>query len=181
MQIGRTLDIDLISEPTPHPPKFMHPKCGNLCGQRGRKRFIASWGLKMSHICPCTPCPSPQGRGQRSKFVNLPTIYYQPMGKFFCRFYWLDSNLATFALPILAGRGVPAIAKSLIFFIFSWSLSMIHPIFFPFSQLLSETVTVSFTPYERGPHLPTHLLKRCLHLHLQLISGNCVHLSQFIS
>jgi hypothetical protein len=39
----------------------MYPKCGNLCGQRGRKRFIASWGLRMSHICPCTPCPSPQG------------------------------------------------------------------------------------------------------------------------
>ncbi len=30
-------------------------------GQRVRKRFIASWGLKKSHICPCTPCPSPQG------------------------------------------------------------------------------------------------------------------------
>jgi hypothetical protein len=62
LQIGRMLDIDLISEPpTPPPPKFMYPKCGNLCGQRGRKRFIASWGLRVSHICPCTPCPSPQG------------------------------------------------------------------------------------------------------------------------
>jgi hypothetical protein len=39
----------------------MYPKCGNLCGQRGRKRFIASWGPRMSHICPCIPCPSPQG------------------------------------------------------------------------------------------------------------------------
>jgi hypothetical protein len=39
----------------------MYPKCGNLCGQRGRKRFIASWGLRMSHICPCTPCPFPPG------------------------------------------------------------------------------------------------------------------------
>jgi hypothetical protein len=44
-----------------HPPRCMYTKCGNLCGQRGRKRFIASWGLRMSHICPCTPCPSPQG------------------------------------------------------------------------------------------------------------------------
>jgi hypothetical protein len=66
LQIGRMLDIDLISEP-PHPPPpiCMHPKCGNLCGQRGRKRFIASWGLRMSHICQCSPCPSPQG--SRSK------------------------------------------------------------------------------------------------------------------
>jgi hypothetical protein len=46
---------------TPPPPRCMYSKCGNQCGQRGRKRFIASWGLRMSHICPCTPCPSPQG------------------------------------------------------------------------------------------------------------------------
>ncbi len=75
LQIGRMLDIDLISEPpTPPRPRCMSPKCGNLCGQRGRKRFIASWGLRISHICPNTPCPSPQkGRGQRSKVVILPT------------------------------------------------------------------------------------------------------------
>jgi len=60
LQIGRMLDIDL-SPPTPPPPRCMNPKCGNLVGQRGRKRFIASWGLRISHICPCTPCPSPQG------------------------------------------------------------------------------------------------------------------------
>ncbi len=60
--IGRMLDIDLTSEPpTPPPPRCMDPKCVNLCGQRGRKRLIASWGLRMSHICPSTPCPSPQG------------------------------------------------------------------------------------------------------------------------
>jgi hypothetical protein len=62
LQIGRMLDIDLISEPPPpSPPRYMYTKCGNLCGQRGRKRFTASWGLRMPHICPCTPCPSPQG------------------------------------------------------------------------------------------------------------------------
>jgi hypothetical protein len=63
LQIGRMLDIDLISEPPPRPPQMysMYPKCGNLCGQRGRKRFIATWGLRMSHICPYTPCPSPPG------------------------------------------------------------------------------------------------------------------------
>ncbi len=55
LQIGRMLDIHLISEPPlPPPPRCMYPNCGNLCGQRGR-------GLRMSHICPCTPCPSPQG------------------------------------------------------------------------------------------------------------------------
>ncbi len=62
LQIGRLLDIDLISEPpTPPSPRCMYSKCGNLCGQRGRKRFIDSWGLRMLHICPCTPCHSPQG------------------------------------------------------------------------------------------------------------------------
>ncbi len=62
LQIGRMLDIDLISEPPHAPsPQMYVSKCGNLCGQKGRKRFIASWGLRMSHICPCTPCPSPQG------------------------------------------------------------------------------------------------------------------------
>jgi hypothetical protein len=38
--------------PTPHPPRSMYSKCGNLCGRRGRKRFIASWGLRMSSFCP---------------------------------------------------------------------------------------------------------------------------------
>ncbi len=57
----------------PSPQMYMYPKCGNLCGQRVRKRFIASWGLRMSHICPCTTCPSPQGYRQRSKVVILPT------------------------------------------------------------------------------------------------------------
>jgi hypothetical protein len=49
-----------IRAPTPPTTRCMYLKCGNLCGQRGRKRFIASWGLRMSHICLCTPCPSPQ-------------------------------------------------------------------------------------------------------------------------
>ncbi len=72
LQIGGMLDIDLISEPpTPTPPRCMYPKCGNLCGQRGRKRFIACWSLRMSHICPCIP--SPPRIGQRSKVVILPT------------------------------------------------------------------------------------------------------------
>jgi hypothetical protein len=43
LHIGRMHDIDLISEPpTPPPPRYMFPKCENLCGQRGRKRFKAS-------------------------------------------------------------------------------------------------------------------------------------------
>jgi hypothetical protein len=50
-----------IRAPPRPPPRCKYSKCGNLCGQRGRKRFIASWGLRMSHICPCTPCPSPPG------------------------------------------------------------------------------------------------------------------------
>ncbi len=64
---------NIRAPPTPPPPRCMYTKCGNLCGQRGRKRFIASWGLRMSHICLCTPCPSPKGIGQRSKVVILPT------------------------------------------------------------------------------------------------------------
>jgi hypothetical protein len=52
---------NIRAPPRPPPHRCMYLKCGNLCGQRGRKRFIASWGLRMSHICHCTPCPSPQG------------------------------------------------------------------------------------------------------------------------
>jgi hypothetical protein len=66
LQIGRMLDIDLISEPPrPSPPRCMYPKCGNLCGQRGRRQYVASWDLRMSHLCPRTPCPS--APGYRSK------------------------------------------------------------------------------------------------------------------
>ncbi len=51
LQVGRMLDIDLISEPpTPSPTRCRYPKCGNLCCQMGRKLFIAIWGLRMSHI-----------------------------------------------------------------------------------------------------------------------------------
>jgi hypothetical protein len=49
----------------------MHPKCGNLCGQRGRKRFIVSWGLRIFANAP--HAPPPKGLGQRSKVVILPT------------------------------------------------------------------------------------------------------------
>ncbi len=63
----------------PSPSPQMYVKCGNLCGQRGRKRFIASWGLRMSHTCPCTPSPAPKGIGQMSKVVILPTTAHQPL------------------------------------------------------------------------------------------------------
>ncbi len=53
LQIGRMLDNDLILEPpTPPPPNVCIQSVG-IC--------VASWGLRMSRICPCTPCPSPQG------------------------------------------------------------------------------------------------------------------------
>ena len=69
MQIGRMLDIDPISEP-PHPPKFMHPKCGNLCGQRGRKRFIASWGQDVTYLSlhPMPLPPRGEVKGRKSSF-----------------------------------------------------------------------------------------------------------------
>jgi hypothetical protein len=75
LQIGRMLDIDLISEPpTPPPHRWMYPKCGNLCGQRVRKQFIASWGLRRCHIFVSAPhAPPPKGIGQRSKVIILPT------------------------------------------------------------------------------------------------------------
>jgi hypothetical protein len=52
LQIGRLLDIDLISEPSPPPPTpiCMYPKCGICVAKRGRKQFIASWGLRMSYV-----------------------------------------------------------------------------------------------------------------------------------
>ncbi len=45
MQIGRMLDID------PPPPQMHVSKVWEAVARRGRKRFIASWGLRMSHIC----------------------------------------------------------------------------------------------------------------------------------
>jgi hypothetical protein len=76
LQIGRMLDIGLISEPlTPPPhPRCMYPKCGNLVARRGRKRFIASW-VRMSPICTCTLCPPPpqvdRVIGRRCHFAHL--------------------------------------------------------------------------------------------------------------
>jgi hypothetical protein len=40
--------------------------------RRGRKRFIASWGQDMTYLS-LHPMPPPQGRGQRSKVILLPT------------------------------------------------------------------------------------------------------------
>ncbi len=72
------LDIDLISEPpTPPPPKFMYPKCGNLCGQRGTKWFIASWVSGCQLFVPAPHAPPPKGIGQRLKVVILPTTVQQ--------------------------------------------------------------------------------------------------------
>jgi hypothetical protein len=51
--------------PPPPPPRTYVSKVWECVAKRGRKRFIASWGLRMSHICPCTPCHSPPG--SRSK------------------------------------------------------------------------------------------------------------------
>ncbi len=42
----------------PRPPQMYVSKVWESVGPEGRKRFIANWGLRMSHICPCTPCPS---------------------------------------------------------------------------------------------------------------------------
>jgi hypothetical protein len=74
LQIGRMPDIDLISEPPTSPPhRCMYPKCGNLCGQRVRKRFIIA-GVSGCHIfVPAPHAPPPKGKGQRSKVVILPT------------------------------------------------------------------------------------------------------------
>ncbi len=75
LQLGRKLDIDLISELPPAPfPICMYPKCGNLCGQRGRKRFIAIAGVSGCRIfVPAPHASPPQGIGQRSKVVILLT------------------------------------------------------------------------------------------------------------
>jgi hypothetical protein len=62
---------NIRAPPTPTPPRYMYPKCGNLCGQWGRKRFIASWDLRMSHFCPCIPMPLPprvEVKGRKSSF-----------------------------------------------------------------------------------------------------------------
>jgi hypothetical protein len=97
--------------PTPPPPRCMFPKCGNLCGQRGRKRFIASMSLRMSHICPCTPCPSPQG--YRSKVESRHFAHHWTHspggegvgGQYFGRRQTLDCPLTLYPSTILGIRG----------------------------------------------------------------------------
>jgi hypothetical protein len=73
LQIGRMLDIDLISEPpppTPPPPRCMNPKCGNLCGQRaGSDSWLA--GVSGYHIYvpePHAPPPRVEVKGRKSSF-----------------------------------------------------------------------------------------------------------------
>ncbi len=78
LQIGRMLDIDLISEPpTPPPPRCLYPKCGNLCRQgAGSDSQLA--GVSGCHIfVPASHVPPPKGIGQRSKVVILPTTANQ--------------------------------------------------------------------------------------------------------
>ncbi len=72
----------------------MYTKCGNLCGQRGRKRFIASWDLRMSHFVPAPHAPPPKGIDQRSKVVILPTTGRYDMGQHTAA----DNHLAFYAL-----------------------------------------------------------------------------------
>jgi hypothetical protein len=61
---------DLITEPPP-------PDVG-ICVARGSDSLLA--GVRMSNICPCTPCPPPPpGIGQRSKVVILPTSAAYPL------------------------------------------------------------------------------------------------------
>jgi hypothetical protein len=63
----------------PHAPSPLPPKCGNLCGQRGRERFIAVAGVSGCHIfVPAPHAPPPKGIGQRSKVVILPTTAWRP-------------------------------------------------------------------------------------------------------
>ncbi len=78
----------------------MSSKCGTLCDQRGRKRFIASWGLRMSHICPCTPCPSPQG--YRSKVESRHFAHHCQRANDFLRSYDSASRPPPFHSPVLS-------------------------------------------------------------------------------
>jgi hypothetical protein len=57
LQIGRMLDIHLISGPPPRPPPpdVCIQSVGICVARRGRKRFIASWGPH----APCTLHPAP--------------------------------------------------------------------------------------------------------------------------
>jgi hypothetical protein len=49
MQIGRMLDIVLISEPRP-PPDVCIQSVRVCVARRGRNRFIASWGQDVTYL-----------------------------------------------------------------------------------------------------------------------------------
>ncbi len=73
-QIGRMLDIDLISEP-PHalPPNVCTQSVG-ICVARGAGSDSQLAGVSGCHIfVPAPHAPPPKGIGQRSKIVILPT------------------------------------------------------------------------------------------------------------
>jgi hypothetical protein len=69
---------NIRAPPRPLPQDVCIQSVGICVARRDRKRFIASWGLRMSHICPCTPCPSPQG--YRSKVESRHFAHHCPPG-----------------------------------------------------------------------------------------------------
>jgi hypothetical protein len=55
----------------------MYPKCGNLCDQRGRKRFIASWGQDVTHLS-LHPMPLPPGYRSKVESRHFAHLWVQP-------------------------------------------------------------------------------------------------------
>jgi hypothetical protein len=75
LQIGRMLDIDLISEPPPLPPDVCIQSVG-ICVARGAGSDSSLAGVSGCHIfVPVPHAPPPKGIhvGQGSKIVILPT------------------------------------------------------------------------------------------------------------
>jgi len=51
-----------------------YPKCGNLCGQKGQDRFIASWGQDVTYLSlhPMPPTPQVERvKGRRCYFAHF--------------------------------------------------------------------------------------------------------------
>jgi hypothetical protein len=79
------------------------------------RRFIGTWGLRMSHICPCTPCPSPpryrskvESRHFAHLWLRLPAHYHpisQPISGYLI-YRWRNRHILLLGSSVMGQTSV---------------------------------------------------------------------------